>query len=280
MYEDHYSDEDEKVNTKSFVYYYNNLENILDSSKKKIKNYYRVDTHISQKDLNKLYEGKDNTSVTLFTNKPEPVGKDFNYLTKDRSNIPSVIYLTREHFNNYLKHQRSNINLKITFSKEQFWNTLKEFKKINKKIDTLFNDLRDIKDDFNILVNREYDKFISSLMQYSSKTPMLETKKQKDFKVIKNLINQKQKVRDYYQTLVYLKGKQIYDLLKKCTQGKTKGDFNLEFNPKSRLNTFPFILFFTKRQQKYYYMWLKNRLIFEISMSNTQFHKTYFATIL
>lgn len=37
MYEDHYSDEDEIVNTKSFVYYYNNLENILDSSKKKIK---------------------------------------------------------------------------------------------------------------------------------------------------------------------------------------------------------------------------------------------------
>ena len=55
---------------------------------------------------------------------------------------------------------------------------------------------------------------------------------------------------------------------------------DVEFNPKSRLNTFPFILFFTKRQQKYYFMWTKNRLIFEISMSNTQFHKTCFATIL
>ena len=102
---------------------------------------------------------------------------------------------------------------------------MKETKKINKKIDSLFEEIRDMKDDFDILVNREYDNFISRLMKYSSKTPMLESRKQKDLKVIKYLLQQKQKVGEYYQTLVYLNVKQIHNILKKCTQGKTEGNF-------------------------------------------------------
>ena len=177
-------------------------------------------------------------------------------------------------------HKRKKRNLKITFSEKQLSATLKEVKKINKKIDSLFEELKDIKNDFGILVKREYDNFISILMKYSSKTPMLESEKQLDFKVIKNVIRQKQRIGNYYQTLTYINLKQIHNILKKCTQGKTEGDFELEFNPKSLVKKFPFVLFFTKRQQKYYYMWTKNKLTFEINMSNTQFHKTCFATIL
>ena len=126
----------------------------------------------------------------------------------------------------------------------------------------------------------QYDNFIAELIKYSSKTPMLESMKQKDFKVIRNLLEQKQKVGDYHQTFVDLNVKQIYKILRKCTKGKTKGDFNLDFNPKSSLKLFPFVLFLTKTQKKYYNIYKNNEIDFVLSMSNTHFHKTCFATIL
>ena len=85
-------------------------------------------------------------------------------------------------------------------------------------------------------------------MKYSSKTPMLGNRKQKVGKVIKSLLDERQKVGRYYQALVKLNAKQIHDILKKCTQGNTKGDFIINFNPKSRLKLFPFVLFLTKKQ--------------------------------
>ena len=109
---------------------------------------------------------------------------------------------------------------------------------------------------------------------------MLESIKQKDFKVIKSLLKQKQRVGNYRQALVYLNVKQIYKILEKCTQGKTKGDFKLYFNTGSRLKVFPFVLFLTKRQKDYYERVISWKSNFGISMSNSHFHKTCFATIL
>ena len=278
MYEDYYSDDDEKVNTKIQLYFYVNIKQIIDGAKDKIKNYLKVIIYLFQKELNKIYKGGGPTTITL-ESKNLPTYHTFENLIKDRSVFPSILYLTEDQSRQYLYYYNKG-KFKLTFSKKQISDTLKETKKINKKIDSLFEEIRDMKDDVDILVNREYDNFISRLMKYSSKTPMLESRKQKDFKVIKYLLQQKQKVGEYYQTLVYLNVKQIHNILKKCTQGKTEGNFELEFNPKSRVKKFPFVLFFTKRQQKYYYMWTKNKLTFEISMSNTQFHKTCFATIL
>lgn len=147
-------------------------------------------------------------------------------------------------------HKRKKRNLKITFSEKQLSATLKEVKKINKKIDSLFEELKDIKNDFGILVKREYDNFISILMKYSSKTPMLESEKQLDFKVIKNVIRQQQRIGNYYQTLTYINLKQIHNILKKCTQGKTEGDFELEFNPKSFSKKIPICSFLYKKTAK------------------------------
>lgn len=117
-------------------------------------------------------------------------------------------------------------------------------------------------------------------MKYSSKTPMLKSRKQKDFKVIKNLLEQNQKVGEYHQAFLDLNVQQIHKILKKYTQGNTKGDFILYFNTGSRLKVFPFVLFLTKRQKKYYKIWENNKVKFELYMSNTHFHKTCFATIL
>ena len=83
-----------------------------------------------------------------------------------------------------------------------------------------------------------------------------------------------------YQTLVKLNAKQIHDKLKKCTQGNTKGDFIINFKLKSRLKKFSFILFLTSTQKLFCEAWKDNKNEIELVMSNTQFHKTCYATIL
>ena len=49
MYEDYYSDDDEKVNTKIQLYFYVNIKQIIDGAKDKIKNYLKVIIYLSQK---------------------------------------------------------------------------------------------------------------------------------------------------------------------------------------------------------------------------------------
>ena len=278
MYEDYYSDDDEKVDAKILIYYHNNISKILISAKSKIKNYLKVIVHLTQKELNKIYKGGGPTTISLFAKNEQNL--TFANLTKDRSIYPSILYISEEQCIKYIYHYNKGGKFKLTLSKKQLSDTLKEIKKINKKIDSLFQEIRDKKDDFDILVNWQYDDFIAKLIKYSSKTPVLESIKQKDFKVIKSLLKQKQRVGNYNQALVYLNGKQIYKILEKCTQGKTKGDFILYFNTGSRLKVFPFVLFLTKRQKDYYERVISWKSNFGISMSNTHFHKTCFATIL
>ena len=103
---------------------------------------------------------------------------------------------------------------KITLTENQLSFTLKEIKKVNKQIDSFFNDLKKKKEKFNTILDEQYDIFISNLMKYSSKTPMLESRKQKVFKVIKTLLEKTQKVEKYHQTLVKLSLFDFYHFIK------------------------------------------------------------------
>ena len=201
MEEDYYSDDDEKVDAKVNVYYFNKLTKIMRNAKIEVKGYFQSIVHLTQKQLNELYKGKPIT-LNLRKNINIPKTNTFDFLSKDRSHLPSIIYLSpRQSISSY---KYTIQKFKITLSKEQLSATLKEIKKINKQIDSLFNDLQDKNKNYNILLNNEYNKFISILMKYSSKTPMLESRKQKISKVVKTLFEKTQRVGKYDQALVYL----------------------------------------------------------------------------
>ena len=118
-------------------------------------------------------------------------------------------------------------------------------------------------------------------MKYSSKTPMLGNRKQKVGKVIKSLLQEREKVGKYTQHFVKLDGNQIHELLQKCAQGNTEGGFTIEFDFNIKQEyIFPFILFLTNRQIDHYEYNKDLKINFHLVMSNTQFHKTCFATIL
>ena len=110
---------------------------------------------------------------------------------------------------------------------------------------------------------------------------MLGNRKQKVGKVIKSLLEERQKVGRYTQHFVKLDGNQIHELLQNCAQGNTEGDFTIEFDFNIRQEyIFPFILFLTNRQIDDYEYNKDLKINFNLVMSNTQFHKTCFATIL
>ena len=99
--------------------------------------------------------------------------------------------------------------------------TVKEFKKLNNKIYDVLDKVKKDKFRFNRKKEKEvtkkflYDRLISDLVKYSSKTPMLENKKQKVGKVIRSLLEERKKVGRYTQHFVKLDGNQIYELLEK-----------------------------------------------------------------
>ena len=187
MEEDYYSDDDEKVEAKVNIYYANKIKNILKNAKFLVKDYIQAIVYLTQKQLNELYKGKPIT-LNLRANINTPKTNIFEFLTKDRSNLPSIIYLSLDQMTQiFSRYKNSNKKFKITLSEKQLSATLKEIKKVNRQIDSFFNDFKDKNKNYNILVKNEYDKFISNLMSYSSKTPMLESRKQKVGKVIKNI---------------------------------------------------------------------------------------------
>lgn len=227
MEEDYYSDDDEKVESKVNIYYANKIKNILKNAKFLVKDYIQAIVYLTQKQLNELYKGKPIT-LNLRANIYTPKTNIFEFLAKDRSNLPSIIYLSLDQMTQiFSRNKNSTKKFKITLSEKQLSATIKEIKKVNKQIDSFFNDFKNKNKNYNILVKNEYDKFISNLMSYSSKTPMLESRKQKVGKVIKTLLEKTQRVGKYYQTLVNLSLFDIYGFIKKCIQGNTKGDFTL-----------------------------------------------------
>ena len=120
-------------------------------------------------------------------------------------------------------------------------------------------------------------------MSYSSKTPMLESRKQKVGKVIKTLLEKTKRIGRYHQSLVYLDKHDLTEFVKKCSKGNTKGDFTFSgFNHHviKKNKIFPFVLFLTAKQKD-----ITQELPFyqryeDITISNNQFHKTCFASIL
>ena len=236
MEEDYYSDDDEKVEAKVNIYYANRIKNILKNSKFLVKDYIQAIVYLTQKQLNDLYKGKPIT-LNLRANITKPKTNIFEFLTKDRSNLPSIIYLSLDQMTQiFSRYKNSTKKFKITLSEKQLSATLKEIKKVNKQIDSFFNDFKDKNKNYNILVKNEYDKFISNLMSYSSKTPMLESRKQKVGKVIKTILEKSQRVGKYYQALVNLSIYDIHNFIKKCIQGNTKGGFNLNLFSKLKGN--------------------------------------------
>lgn len=254
--EDCYSDDDEKANNLIKINFINKLNSILTNTKYDIKNYNKIFSFLTFDDYELLNKGKGPIAITLEYLNFFKEFETFKDISKKRNKILSVVYITPEQTRKYISYGGLKKFLDIVLTKKQIKDTIKNIKKINKNINSLFLKFNDYYDDFNILLQRQYDEFISSLMKYSSKTPMLKSRRQLDLKVIRNLLEEKQKVGIYFQVLVHIQIKQIVDLLKKCTQGKTKGDFKLDFNykTKSRIKTYPFVLFLTKRQKRYYYM--------------------------
>lgn len=154
----------------------------------------------------------------------------------------------------FSRYKNSTKKFKITLSEKQLSDTIKEIKKVNKQIDSFFIDFKNKHKNFNILLDEQYDNFIQNLMRYSSKTPMLESRKQKIGKVIKTLLEKTQMVGNYYQTLVNTSLIDIHNFINKCIQGNTKGDFTLNLYSKlkgsRKHKIFPFLLFLTKTQKK------------------------------
>ena len=121
-------DENEKVDHRIQIYYYNNLNKILVEAKDKIKNYVKVAAYLTQKELNKINKG-ETTTISLLAKKDFPNFDKFGYLTKNRSNLPSVLYLTEEQSKKFIYHYNNGERFKLTFSKKQLSDTLKEPKK-------------------------------------------------------------------------------------------------------------------------------------------------------
>ena len=127
MYEDYYSDDDEKVESKMLIYYHNNITKILINAKSKIKNYLKVSVHLTQKELNKIYKGGGPTTITLFAKDERNL--NFANLVNDRSTYPSILYITEEQCITYIYHYNKGGKFKLTLSKKQLSDTLKEIKR-------------------------------------------------------------------------------------------------------------------------------------------------------
>ena len=168
-------------------------------------------------------------------------------------------------------------------TKKLLKDTLKETIKVNKKLDAFYEELKNKNKIFNTLLEERYDNFIQNLMKYSSKTPMLTSRKQNVAKVIKSLLEQTKVIDKYYQTLVNIDSTDLKDFFKKCIKGNTKGGFKIDLyssNVKGKNKIFPFILFLTSKQKKQLKLITESFPVMELTLSNTQFHKTCFATIL
>lgn len=216
MYEDYYSDDEEKVDSIVVKNFINKISNdILFNTKDNIKNYVKILSFLSKEDIAKINKGKGPFVITVEYLNLNEAFRTFDDNTKKRSKPLFLLYITNEQARTYINFRYERKYNDIIITEKQLKDTLKKTKKLNKKLKSLFNEFADINEDPDILIQRQYNDFISNLMQYSSKTPMLQSEKQQDFKVIKNLIKQKQRIGNYYQTLVYLNVKQIHNILKK-----------------------------------------------------------------
>lgn len=104
--EDYYgSDDDERVDRYTRNIYANEIRDILQKAKQNINEYSLAIVHLSQKDLNKLYKGKPFTlSLQATVNFPSKI--IFDFIAKDRFNLPSIVYLTLNQFIKYANYNK------------------------------------------------------------------------------------------------------------------------------------------------------------------------------
>ena len=288
--ENNYSKEDNKV-----LKFLNSQLEKIDTEKKTFlrkeeNEYILIRFYLTQNQRNKLYDGKPINSFSKLRIKL-PKTKLLNFFSKDRKNLPYFIYIDEEQADEVFDLMENNNNkVKINLSKKKLSETLEETKKLNKKVDYLFDNFKDLYEKNIKKLDEEYDIFISNLMNFSSHTPMLENEKSKIFK-IKNLLEKTKKVDIYYQTFVKINSNTIIDFLEKCIKGKTKGKFSFVASLKlEEINDFfkidmpafyPFVIYLSLKQKKEMKKAIKeNKPLLYISLSNKQFHKTCFASVL
>ena len=85
-----------------------------------------------------MYKGKP-TTLNLRANINTPKTNIFEFLAKDRSNLPSIIYLSLDQMSQiFSRYKNSTKKFKITLSEKQLSATVKEIKKVKKKMDSFF----------------------------------------------------------------------------------------------------------------------------------------------
>ena len=245
------------------------IDDVLSSYPSKIGNYYRHTVYLSPKDYNNLINGLPK-KLAIYT---------FN---KKKEKIPAVMYLTKNQLKDFFitEYGGNQPYFYLTLPSKQISKTLSVIQDINYDIKITLEKLENAKANLKISRKKDYDKFINDIFKYSSKTPMLENRKKKVGKVIKSLLDKTKKVGKYHQAFVRLNSQQIYSFLEKCVKGKTKGDFVISYYRKENWNLFfPFVLYLTATQKRFYEMWVgyKN---FDLILTNEQFHKTCFASVL
>ena len=211
------------------------------------------------------------------------LGKPYNltaYVSKKKNKIPTALFLTKKQIKDFVMAEYEDGYFNLTLSKDQIEKTLKETQNINVKISNILDKLSNAKSNLEFRREKNLKKFIADLMKYSSKTPMLESRKQQDEKVIKSYLDKNKQIGNYYETFIRLNNVDLVKFIKKCISGDTNTSFIIDFDYKSKVKDFfPFVVYLTAKQKRFYYLWLGTKR-FELEMSKTQFHKTCFASIV
>ena len=198
--------------------------------------------------------------------------------------IPTVVYLYNYDVKKFKEGDIINLDL------NDFMLSFKETEKITEEVSRFIKTIRkDIefkteKESYEEYEKKEYDDFISELMSYSSKTPMLISKKKQFTKVIFDLLEKRNRLGNYFLYKIYITEDDLKKIIKKCSEGGDKNKEKLTIkNPNNRFGKSMkkiFFLYLTQRQIS----GLKDRKITNkthyLDLSYTQFHKTCFAVVL
>lgn len=121
-------------------------------------------------------------------------------------------------------------------------------------------------------------------MIYSSKTPMLGSRRQHDVKYLKKLLKERNKVGNYHLHRIYITKDELSKLIEKCSKGKDKNKEKITFknpnNKEGELPKRPFFVYLTKSQIKNLNNKKITRKTHYLDLSYSQFHKTCFGTVL
>ena len=206
--------------------------------------------------------------------------------------IPTIFYFKKKDIKKYKEGKEIIIDFKVfmkTFNETiEITETISRFvKKIRKDIDFMTEN-----ETYEEYEKKEYDNFIEELMQYSSKTPMLGSRRQQDFNFIKKLLNERRNIGRYTLQLIYINQDDLSKIIKKCSKGEDSNKEKITFkDPGSKIEINsdefldfsekrPFFVYLTKSQIKKLRSNKITRNTHYLHMSYSHFHKTCFATIL